>query len=260
MTVLKLVLAYDGSGFRGFARQPGQRTVQGALEASLERILGDAPRVSVAGRTDAGVHALGQVVSFRADADPERVQRAVNGMLAPEVVVRSARRAPEGFDARHSATAREYRYRVRTSTWPDPFTARFEWHRPDRLAVGAMRSAAQALVGEHDFASFCRRPPRGGTVRTLRRLTVRRSGDVVEVRAVADAFLHQMVRSLVGTLVEVGAGRMEAASMPDVLAARSRDAAGPVAPPDGLVLVAVRYGSNPRRRAEPRAPGATTES
>jgi tRNA pseudouridine38-40 synthase len=254
MAVLKLVLAYDGSGFRGFARQPGQRTVQGVLEAALERVLGEVPKLSVAGRTDAGVHASGQVVSFPADADPARIQRSVNGMVAPEVVVRSARRMPEGFDARHSATARRYRYRIRTADWPDPFSARFEWHRPGSLRTGRMRAAARELTGEHDFASFCRGGG-GSTVRTLRRLTVRRIGEVFEVGAEANAFLHQMVRSLVGTLVAVGEDRLAPDSMAEVLAARSRAAAGPVAPPDGLELVAVRYGAIPHRRVRFRASG-----
>ncbi|MDQ4006000.1 MAG: tRNA pseudouridine(38-40) synthase TruA [Actinomycetota bacterium] len=258
MVLLKLVLAYDGGGFRGFARQPGQRTIQGLLEHALETVLGARPRLSVAGRTDAGVHAEGQVVSFEADHDPKRLQRAVNGMLAPEVVVRSARPVAPGFDARHSATARRYRYRLRTSPWPDPFTARYEWHHPAELGVGRMRRAAKLLLGEHDFASFCRAPADGAsTTRTLRRLTVRPSHGVVEVWAEADAFLHQMVRSLVGTLVKVGEGQIEPEWMPAILEARSRSAAGPVAPPDGLCLVAVRYGAIPKGRERSRTSGVS---
>jgi tRNA pseudouridine38-40 synthase len=249
--VLRLVLAYDGTDFRGFARQPGERTVQGVLEEALARILGTAPRLSVAGRTDAGVHAEGQVISFRADADPERVQRSVNGMLSPEVVVVRAERAPRGFDARRSATAREYRYRMRTGAVPSPFTARYEWHRPGEYGLGLMRRAARLLEGEHDFVSFCRAAGTArSTVRTLERLSVRREGEVVEVRARAGSFLHQMVRSLVGTLVTVGEGKMEPDSMPEVLEARSRGAAGAVAPPHGLALVRVVYGRKPSRPAE----------
>jgi tRNA pseudouridine38-40 synthase len=242
---LKLVLAYDGTDFHGFARQPGRRTVEGVLLDALERVLGRRPQLSVAGRTDAGVHAEGQVVSFEAEADPGRVQRAVNGMLGPEVVVRRAARAAEGFDARWSATARSYRYRIRTDEVPDPFTARFEWHRPGTYRVGAMRAAARHLTGRHDFASFCRRPEEGSTVRTLRRLTVRSQDGRLEVGATGDGFLHQMVRSVVGTLVAVGEGRIDPEAMPAVLAARDRSAAGPVAPPDGLTLVSVTYGPHP---------------
>jgi tRNA pseudouridine38-40 synthase len=244
--VLRLIVAYDGTDFRGFARQPGERTVQGVLEEALARVLGAAPRLSAAGRTDAGVHAEGQVVSFEADGDPDRVQRSVNGMLAPEVVVVRAARAPAGFDARRSATAREYRYRIRAGAVPSPFTARYEWHRPGEYGLGRMRRAARLLEGEHDFASFCRT---GGasasTVRTLERLVVRREGEVLEVRARAGSFLHQMVRSLVGTLVAVGEEKMDPETMSDVLEARSRGAAGPVAPPHGLALVRVVYGSRP---------------
>ncbi|HWC32602.1 MAG TPA: tRNA pseudouridine synthase A, partial [Actinomycetota bacterium] len=210
---------------------------------ALGRILGEAPRLSVAGRTDAGVHAEGQVVSFETDAEPPPLQRALNAMLGPEVAVREARAMPQGFDARHSATAREYRYRMRTDEVPDPFSARYEWHRPGSYDQSAMRRAARHLVGERDFASFCRPPKDGGsTVRRLERLTVRRVGERLEIGARANAFLHQMVRSLVGTLVAVGDGRIDPDAMPDVLAARDRAAAGRVAPPHGLVLVRVLYG------------------
>jgi tRNA pseudouridine38-40 synthase len=161
--IVRVSLAYDGSGFRGWARNSGQRTVEGVLSDALARVLGGAPKLSVAGRTDAGVHARGQVASFVAghEVDLEKLQRSVNGMLAPEIVAWDVRRAPEGFDARFSATAREYRYRIGTGAWPDPFDGRFVWHRPGELAVAPMRTAARSLLGEHDFASFCRRPPSG---------------------------------------------------------------------------------------------------
>jgi tRNA pseudouridine38-40 synthase len=220
--------------------------VQGVIEDVLARMLAEAPRLSVAGRTDAGVHALGQVASFEADLDPAKVQRALNATLGPEVVVLAAQRARQGFDARRSATGREYRYRIHTGPVPDPFTARYVWHRPGHLSVARMRAAAKLLEGEHDFASFCRAPPSSAsTVRMLRRLSVPSTGDEIEVRATADSFLHQMVRSLVGTLARVGEGRLSPDAMPEVLAARSRSAAGPLAPPHGLSLVRVRYG---RRR------------
>ncbi len=212
------------------------------IEDVLARILGQTPRLSVAGRTDAGVHAQGQVTSFEADLDPAKVQRALNATLGPEVVALSAERAPQGFDARRSATGREYRYRIDTGPVPDPFTARYVWHRPGRLSVAEMLAAARLLEGEHDFASFCRVPQSSpSTVRTLRRLSVRSAGDVIEVRATADGFLHQMVRSLVGTVVWVGEGRLPPGAMPEILAARSRAAAAPVAPPHGLTLMRVLY-------------------
>jgi tRNA pseudouridine38-40 synthase len=253
MAIVRLDLAYDGTAFRGWARQRDQRTVQGVLEEALERVLRERPRLSVAGRTDAGVHARGQVASFPFDSDVElqRLRRGVNGILSPEVVVRAASFAAEGFDARFSATAREYRYRIDIGEVPDPFTARYVWHRPGRLTLGAMRSAARGLVGAHDFASFCRSPGDGATtVRNLERLSISRAGDCVEVSARANAFLHQMVRSLVGTLVAVGAGALGHDSIEAILRARSRAAAGPVAPPYGLTLERVVYGrvSRPARR------------
>jgi tRNA pseudouridine38-40 synthase len=244
MSVIRLALAYDGTDFHGWAKQPGVRTIEGVIEEALGRMLPDPPRLSVAGRTDAGVHAEGQVASFTCPdgMDPARVQRMLNGLLSPEVVVLSAATAPDGFDARHSAAGREYRYRIEVGPLPSPFAARFVWHRPGKLSVPRMRVAARLLEGEHDFTSFCRASGvSGGTVRTLRRLAVSTSGERVDVRAVANGFLHQMVRSLVGTLVAVGEEKMEPGSMPDVLAARNRSAAGPVAPPNGLTLVRVSY-------------------
>lgn len=241
--ILRLTLAYDGTDFRGFARQRDQRTVQGVLEAALGRVLGDVPRLSVAGRTDAGVHARGQVVSFAAEVEPARLQRALNALLAPEVVVWDARWAPPGFDARRSASAREYRYRIDLAPWPDPFTARYVWHRPGELSPPRMREAARHLVGEHDFASFGRpHRPGGATVRRLERIAVSRRGDRLEIAVRGNAFLHQMVRSIVGTLVRVGEGRMTPEDVAAALEARDRAAAGPVAPPHGLTLERVVYG------------------
>jgi tRNA pseudouridine38-40 synthase len=218
--------------------------VEGVLSDALERILGSEPKLSVAGRTDAGVHARGQVASFIADDDVDlgRLQRSINGMLAPEVVADDVRWAPEGFNARFSATAREYRYRIGTGSWPDPFDARFVWHRPGPLAVAPMREAARTLLGEHDFASFCRRPPSGGTIRRLERLSIARDDDRLEITARANAFLHQMVRALVGTLVAVGDGRLEPVEVAKILAARDRARTPEMAPAHGLTLERVIYG------------------
>jgi tRNA pseudouridine38-40 synthase len=255
MSTIRLTLAYDGTDFRGWARQrdPRVRTVEGVLTGRLETILREPVKLSVAGRTDAGVHARGQVASFHTSSTigPARIAEAVNGALAPEVVVREAREAPEGFDARFSATSREYRYRVKEADLADPFVARFVWERPGRLRLGGMRTAAHALVGEHDFASFCRHPGDDrSTVRNLMTLTVARRGELLEIGAVANAFLHQMVRSLVGTLVAVGEGRLDPGSMAEVLAARDRAAAGRPAPARGLTLERVTYGR--RSLTEPR--------
>ena len=172
MRVIRLTLAYDGTDFRGWAlqRDPGVRTIEGSLVAVLEGVMRHDVRLSVAGRTDAGVHARGQVASFVTPSQlaPERIQKAVNGRVAPEIVVVEAREAREGFDARFSATAREYGYAIDTAPVADPFTARYVWHRPVELSIGSMRAAARHLVGEHDFTSFCRHPgPGKPTVRDL---------------------------------------------------------------------------------------------
>lgn len=245
--IVRLTLAYDGTRFRGWARNAGQRTVEGVLSGALGRVLGEEPKLQVAGRTDAGVHARGQVASFVADddVDLERLQRSINGMLVPEIVVGDVRRAPEGFNARFSATAREYRYRIETGPWPDPFEARFVWHRPGALALRPMREAARPLLGEHDFASFCRRPQSGGTVRRLDRLSLSRRGERIEISARANAFLHQMVRALVGTLVRVGDGRLDPEEVGRILRARDRSRTPNMAPAQGLTLERVSYG---RRR------------
>lgn len=246
MRTVKLVLAYDGTDFHGWARQrdPAVRTVEGLLTERMAAVLQENVRLSVAGRTDAGVHARGQVASFVTGSGlaPERLQGALNRALAPEVVVLEAADAPEGFDARFSATAREYRYRIDTGPLPDPFSARYVWHRPGELSLVRMRSAARHLMGEHDFASFCRHPGADRpTVRRLERLTVIRARDRFELRFRANAFLHQMVRSLVGTLVAVGEGRIEPREIPRILRARDRAAAGPVSPPHGLTLERVIF-------------------
>jgi len=252
MRVMRLDLAYDGTSFHGWARQRGNiGTVEGVLTEGLAVVLRKRPSMSAAGRTDAGVHARGQVVSFLADpsVEPTRLVRALNRRLSPEVVVTGAQWAPDGFDARFSATAREYAYRLNVGEAADPFEARFEWHRPRALSTSAMRRAGRDLLGEHDFASFCRAPQGDrSTVRTLTRLSVRRAGQRIEITARADGFLHQMVRSLVEILVAVGEERMSPDAMPGLLAARDRAATGHLAPPHGLTLEHVFYG---RRSAVP---------
>jgi tRNA pseudouridine38-40 synthase len=246
-STIRLDLAYDGTGFRGWAaqRDPAVRTVEGTLSALLERTLGERVRLAVAGRTDAGVHARGQVASFDTSSSrrPEQIQAFLNGELAPEVVVARAMVVPDGFHARFSATAREYRYVIRTGAVADPFTGRFEWHRPGDLHAPSMRTAARLLVGEHDFTSFCRHPGAGkSTVRRLERVTVTREGEQVVLGFRANAFLHQMVRSLVGTLVRVGGGKVRPDVVAEILAARDRAAAGQLAPARGLTLLRVVYG------------------
>ena len=246
---LKLVVAYDGTDFHGFAAQREVRTVEGVLSDALEKVL-RSPRellnLACAGRTDAGVHAWGQVVSLDmpSDTDTERVRRAVNRMLGPEVVLRSVERVPADFDARHSATARTYRYTILNRDVPDPFLARNAWWVPEPLEVALLRLAADPFIGEHDFAAFCRRGPEGSTTtrRVLRSqwLPDDRPGVLVyEVQATA--FCWQMVRSLVGTIVEAGMAKRRPGDLLRVLRSRDRAQAGRIAPPQGLCLWDVAY-------------------
>jgi tRNA pseudouridine38-40 synthase len=248
---IRLLLAYDGTGFHGWAaqRDPRVRTVEGALIDVLRAVVGEPVKLSVAGRTDAGVHARGQVASFVTSSSREvaSIRDAVNGRLAPEVVALAVDAAPHGFDARFSASAREYRYRIDVGAVPDPFTARFVWHHVCDPDLRAMRAAAGHLVGERDFTSFCRHPgPGKPTTRSLQRVAVRRRGDRLELGFRANAFLHQMVRSLTGTLVAVGDGKVDPDAIPAMLAARDRGVARQLAPPHGLTLERVIYGRRPR--------------
>jgi tRNA pseudouridine38-40 synthase len=247
---VRLDLGYDGTDFSGWARQPGRRTVQGVLETALQTALrlDGPPAVTVAGRTDAGVHARGQVAHVDiAPASWERERDALltrlAGLLTRDVRVRSVEAAPPGFDARFSALARRYAYRVDDSVGgPEPLRRREVLHVRHRLDVAAMQAAADLLLGEHDFAAFCRRRPGASTVRELRRLAWRRADTGLVVADVeADAFCHSMVRALVGALLAVGAGRREAGWPAQVLAGRERDPGVTVAAPHGLTLEEVRY-------------------
>lgn len=241
---LRLDLAYHGKPFRGFARQPDVRTVQGDIEGALAKLLSGEITTVAAGRTDAGVHAMGQVVSFAApdDADPDKIRDSLNSMLAPDVSVAEVRRVEDDFHARFSARSRTYVYALLEGLVPDPFLADTTWWHPEPLDVDAMAEAAGHLLGPHDFSSFGRLPePEASAERVLYELRVWREGRIVRIRARANAFIQQMVRSLVGTLVQVGEGKRSPSEMPGVLVAKDRSAAGPVAPPHGLCLVSVEY-------------------
>jgi tRNA pseudouridine38-40 synthase len=245
---VKLVVAYDGTDFSGFAAQRGQpsvRTVGGVLEDAIAKIVRHDVQLACAGRTDSGVHAWGQVVSFpwEPGLDPARLQAAVSSMLGPEIVIRSAEIVAPTFDARHDAQWRHYRYTIVNRNVADPFRDRFTWWVPEPLDLRALWLAADPFVGEHDFASFCRKGPEGST--TMRRVLSSRWVDegegVLRYEIRATAFCWQMVRSIVGTLVEVGAGKRRPGDIMAILRARDRDAAGQLAPPRGLCLWEVGY-------------------
>jgi tRNA pseudouridine38-40 synthase len=243
---VRLDLSYDGTDFSGWAAQPALRTVQGDLEAALATVTrGAAPRLTVAGRTDAGVHATGQVAHV--DLSPEHAHdplllRRLNGLLAEDVRVRRAQLAPDGFDARFSATWRSYRYRI-----ADGPEAAHPLRRRDTVAHSrpldgdAMQEAALGLLGEHDFAAYCRRREGATTVRGLQLLRLDRVDGVLEARVRADAFCHSMVRSLVGALIAVGEGRRSVLWPASLLTRLERSSDVPVAPARGLTLTGVGY-------------------
>lgn len=282
MTRVRLDVAYDGSGFHGFAENRDVRTVAGELRGALERVLGVTVELACAGRTDAGVHARGQVVTFdvadeaiedlgrrdrRGRPGTVRLRDAVNGLVGPAVVVAAATVVDGTFDARFSATGRTYRYTVLSSAVPDPFLAGRVWWVDQPLDVDAMNRAAAHLVGEHDFSSFCRRPKPASedtpAVSLVRRVTdavwttvdegtdplgaggAAGTGEpdrrVLRFTISATAFCHQMVRSIVGTLVAMGEGRLRPGEMLGIIAARDRQRVPQLAPPQGLCLWEVKY-------------------
>jgi tRNA pseudouridine38-40 synthase len=246
----RLTVAYDGAPFHGFAANPGVATVMGALAEAIATVVREPVELTGAGRTDAGVHAWGQVVSgdLPAGTDLDDLARRLNKLCAPAIAVRDAAWAPADFDARFSATWRRYRYDVWNAPFPNPLLAGRAWFVPQPLALWAMEAGCDPLIGEHDFSSFCRRPkvaagePEASLVRRV--LDARWSGADChhlrfEIRATS--FCHQMVRSIVGTLVDVGLGKASPGDVRGILVARDRDAAGQVAPPHGLVLWEVGY-------------------
>lgn len=259
---LRMVVAYDGTNYRGFSEQPGLRTVAGSLRAVLRRILRTDVFLSVAGRTDRGVHASAQVVSVYfakghdvEGIDTDRLARSANMLLGESVGIRRLEKAPAGFDARHSATSRTYRYRLSTVSEADPFDDRFAWRVRWPLDLHLLRQTCPPFLGEHDFTSFGRVPQdviierQSGPGRRVTPSMVRvvtaadwrltRSGPLFEISA--SSFCHQMVRSLVGTMIDVARGRISAGDLGYILAAKDRSLAAAVAPPQGLCLTRVAY-------------------
>lgn len=242
---LKLTVAYDGTRFVGWQRQAEGDSIQGLLEDALARFEGAAVTVHGAGRTDAGVHALGQVASVRLTCshDTATLTRALNAQLPEDLRVLAVEDADPDFHARFSATAKTYRYMIRNAPFAMPFERAYVWHLPERLDLAAMQEAAAVLVGTHDFAAFqsvgTETP---GSVRTILRSDVRQlEPTLVAYEVTGEGFLRYMVRALTGTLVEVGRGWREPASIGDLLAGGRRADAGATAPPHGLFLVSVDY-------------------
>lgn len=256
-TRLRMTIAYDGSKFRGMAENDGVETVAGTIRAEIERCVEHPVVLSIAGRTDAGVHGWGQVISFDVDTElvasgkgsPARLARSINRQCVPGIVVRDAQLAAADFDARFSALWRSYRYTVVNRPIPDPFLAATSWWVPQDLDIHALRLGCDALYGLHNFSSFCRRPkpnPVTGFEPSLMRRVHDASwhelGDgVLRFDIRASSYCHQMVRSIVGTLVEMGRGFRRPGEMAGIIRAEDRSAAGGVAPPQGLCLWEVGY-------------------
>lgn len=241
----RLTLEYDGAPFAGWQRQDGQPSVQGALEAAAEALDGGPVEVVGAGRTDAGVHALGQVahLDLRRDLRPEKARNALNAHLRPHpIAVLQAEIVAAGFHARFDAVERSYLYRISNRRAPLVLERGRMWRVPVNLDVEAMDGAAQALVGRHDFSTFRDSKCQADSpVKSINVISVRRLGEDVELRCSARSFLHRQVRSIVGSLVDVGRGKESSGWIAEILAAADRTLCGPVAPPEGLYLAGVRY-------------------
>ncbi len=240
-----LIVSYDGTDFYGWQRQPGRRTVQAVLEQAIAAITGESQvRLNVSGRTDAGVHALGQVANFfsRTRLDPPTLGRAINSQLPDDVVVRGVAEVPQSFDANKDARWKCYRYVIQQGPWPDPFWRRYAWYCRGPLNVAAMQQAAALLVGRRD----CRALETAGskrlsTIRVIRHAAVEQHGKHLWIEVEADGFLYNMMRAIAGSLVEVGRGRWSVADFAAMLRCGDRRQAGPNAPPHGLFLRYVVY-------------------
>ncbi|HJR26992.1 MAG TPA: tRNA pseudouridine(38-40) synthase TruA [Acidimicrobiales bacterium] len=244
---VRLLVAYDGSGFHGFAAQPGVPTVGGTLAEAIEKVARVPVELTCAGRTDAGVHAWGQVVhvDLPAETDLERLHRSLLKLCGPRIVVRQAEVVADDFDARFSARSRTYRYRVLNAPVPDPFTAHLAWHVPTPLDLDLLALACDPFLGEHDFSAFCRRPKGEDGASLVRRVLRAGWTDLgdghLRFEIEATAFCHQMVRSIVGTIVAAGGGSPRAGDIRAILGSGDRAEAAPIAPPHGLMLWHVAY-------------------
>jgi tRNA pseudouridine38-40 synthase len=249
MRCFKLTLSYDGTAYGGWQVQPNRNTVQAELERALHAVTGESGRTIASGRTDAGVHALGQVVSFYSNTQlpAEVLCRALAANLPRDIVPLEVREAPPSFHAIRDALGKRYRYVIQDGPRRDVFARAYAWYFPQRLDVAAMQTAAAVLVGTHDFSSFeASGSERRSSVRTVTELRVERGGgecaDRLVIEIEADGFLYNMVRNIVGSLVEIGRGKQPVTWLAEVLAARDRKRAGVTAPPQGLFLVRVDYG------------------
>jgi len=240
---VKALIEYDGSGYAGFQVQPGRPTIQGEIEAALLRLTGEQVRILGAGRTDAGVHAEGQVIAFDTEwRHPlSHMQRGLNALLPRAIAVKELAPAPAGFHPRFDARSRRYRYRILNQPIRSPLNERYAWHVPRALDVQAMQAATRCLVGIHDFATFGQPTQGEATVREVMEVTWRCSGRLIQVEIEANAYLRNMVRCIVGSALQVGTGDCSVEAFRERFQARDRSQSGPPAPPHGLCLVKVCY-------------------
>ena len=244
MPTFKITLEYDGTQYHGWQVQPTLPTIQGTIEAAIRKVVQQDVDVVGAGRTDAGVHALGQVAHFSTTArlTDEEWHRALNGLLPPDIAVLAVEQVPETFHARFSAKSKLYRYQILTRVHRSALSRSKVLHYPYPLDLAPMQEASRALVGTHDFSSFQGSPTdTENPVCTITRLTIERFGDEIRFEVEANRLLKQMVRNIVGTLLEVGRGKLKAGDVAEILAAKDRTKAGPTAPAHGLYLVRVDY-------------------
>jgi len=239
-----LVVQYDGTDYFGFQRQPGLPTIQSELEAAYSQLLGQETTITGSGRTDAGVHALGQTLTFqtRSPLPTERIARALNARLPDEISAVSADEVSDGFHPRYDAKWKLYGYRILNRTLPSPFIGRYAWHLTWVLDIDLMREAAEVLLGEHDFEAFSSSGSSvESTIRDLRRLDIESQDEILEIRAESNGFLYMMVRRIVGTLTDVGRGLISVEEVREILRSLDRTRVRTMAPPQGLSLIKVTY-------------------
>lgn len=239
-----MIIEYDGAPYRGWQAQPNDPSIEAELVGALKIMLREPVKITGAGRTDAGVHALGQAANFKTEVDfePDRLRWQLNAVLPKDIVVREVRRVPDDFDARRSATSRTYSYAILNRSYPSAFLSRHSWWVSRPLALDEMRAGAAALIGSHDFGGFtvAKEDPMTRNVKSIE-ITEADPDGLVAIRITANAFLHHMVRLIVGTLVEVGVGKLSAPAIGEILASGDVRRAGPRAPAKGLRLERVEY-------------------
>lgn len=264
MRNIKLTIAYDGTNYAGWqvqkvkSKAPARggsafggknqklKTVQETIEKALEKILQEKVKLTASGRTDSGVHAIGQVANFKTDSRlfPDNIQKALNSCLPKDIVVKKVEDVALEFHARYNATSKSYRYTILNSRFRSPFDRHYAAFIPYSLDIQSMQDAAVHLVGRHDFRSFQAKAGESNSTRTIKSLSVKKRGRFIYIDIEADGFLYNMVRNIVGTLIEVGRGKLGANDVMKILKAKKRSLAGPTAPPEGLCLVKVRYTQN----------------